>query len=943
MPVRQRNFGFESDEPNEPTKVTSATLTGPVTNVCEPTSAPAEPVSLADKTVYVVDAHSLIYQVFHAIPEMTSPTGQPVAAIYGFVRDILDILEKKKPDYLFCAFDAPGGETFRHEIFQSYKHSRQEMPVDLRPQIGNIQRMLAAMGVPTLVCPNYEADDILATIAHQTESMGGKCVVVTGDKDCRQLITERTNVYNIRKDEMFDTAALQTEWGISPQQVVDFQSLVGDSVDDIPGVPLIGPKIAGELLRQYGNLENLFEHIKDVAGTKRRENLQNYREQALMSRQLVRLDRNSPIQIDWESGRVGGINRAEVLALCSEFGFRRLSERITGMSVAEAPSAWQSQYQTVESAPQLEELVRTMQSQSRIAIAIESSSTSPRWAELIGIAFAWQEGSAYYVPVRALAGDLHIPPADVVATLKPLLENPAVEKIGHNVKHLLIVLRSLGIHAQAVNFDTMVADYLLEPGERIHNVEDLAKRYLNFKTIKLDELAGSGKQRKLLSEIPVQAVSPYVGQSADIPWRLEKTLHAQLDEQDLVPLYRELEMPLIEVLAEMEFNGIRVDTARLRELGQRYGERISSLEAEIYELSSGPFNIESPKQLSKLLFEQLQLPVLKRTKTGPSTDVEVLTDLAKIHPLPAKVIEYRQFAKLKSTYVDALPELVHPQTGRVHTSFKQDVAATGRLSSTDPNLQNIPIRTVEGREIRSAFLAGEQDWQLLAADYSQIELRVLAHFSGDEALRSAFQEDRDIHTQVAAEVYGVSLDEVTREMRRSAKAVNFGVIYGQTPFGLAKALDIEKDVAARFIEKYFCRYSGVAEFMKKTLYECRRQGFVSTIFGRRRPVQGVRDPAIHGNSYQRTLPERIAINTVIQGSAADIIKRAMIQVHHRLQQEKLPARLLLQIHDELVLEFAPGAEDAVRRLVVDEMSSAAKLSVPLKVDVKIGATWAECE
>lgn len=893
--------------------------------------------------MYVIDAHSLIYQVFHAIPEMSSPTGQPVAAIYGFVRDVLDIIEKKQPDFLFCAFDAPGEHTFRHELFEPYKATRQEMPIDLRPQIGEIQRMLAALGIPTLVCPNYEADDILATLARQTESLGGTCVVVTGDKDCRQLITDQTYVYNIRKQEMFDAAALEAEWGIKPSQVIDFQTLVGDSVDNIPGVPLIGPKIAGELLRQYGTLENLFEHLDELAGNKRRENLRNFREQALVSRQLVCLSSNVPIEVDWHAGRVGGINREAALELCREFGFRRLAERISGMSVADAPAAWQADYQTVTSMPQLRELVSLMQAQPRVAFDTETTSTSPRWAELVGISFAWEEGRAYYVPVRAPQGEPQLDKSEVLVVLRPLLENPAVEKIGQNIKYDLIVFRNAGIHLRGIAFDTMVADYLLEPGERIHNLDDLAKRYLNHTTVHIDELIGSGKNQKRMDEVPVTLITHYASQDADVPLRLVRTLERRLAEDGLADLYRDLEMPLVDVLAEMEFNGIQVDVKLLGDLSRRYGERMKTLEAEIYELAEGPFNIDSPKQLSKLLFEQLKLPVLKRTKTGPSTDADVLNDLAKIHALPAKVLEYRQNAKLKCTYVDALPALVHPVTGRVHTSFKQDVAATGRLSSTEPNLQNIPIRTEQGREIRSAFLPGEPGWLLFAADYSQIELRVLAHYSSDEALQRAFQEDRDIHTQVASEVYGVALDQVTRDMRRSAKAVNFGVIYGQSPFGLAQALDIDKEQAARFIDTYFARYAGVAAFIKQTLQDCRRLGYVSTILGRRRAVQGVRDPGLFGDSYQRIMPERIAINTVIQGSAADLIKRAMINVHRRLQQEQRHARLLLQIHDELVLEVAPEEQEVVRQLVVDEMTAAANLAVPLKVDVKFGVNWAECE
>ena len=899
-------------------------------------------VDLSGQTVYVIDAYSLIYQVFHAMPEMTSPTGQPVGAIHGFIRDVLDIMEKKQPDYLFCAFDPPG-DTFRSELYDQYKANRVEMPADLRPQICEIERLLKALGVPTLLCLNYEADDVLATLAQLTESLGGNCVIVTGDKDCRQLITEQVKVYNIRKDEIFDAAALEQEWGVRPDQVVDFQSLVGDSIDNIPGVPLIGPKIAGELLRKYGTLEVLFEHVDEVAGTKRRENLKNFREQALLSRQLVRLAGDVPIEIDWNSGRLGGMDLDAALELCRGYGFRRLAERISRMGIANAPAIWEADYQTVTTLDQLRNVVAEMKAAGQFSFDTETTSMSPRWAELVGMSFAWQPGRAIYVPLRAPAGEPQLPAAEALEIVKPLLEDASVEKIGQNIKYDIIALRNLGIDIRGVAFDTMVADYLLDPGERIHNLDDLAKRYLNHKTIQIDELIGTGKNQKRMDQVPVPLITQYAAEDADVPLRLTRILKRRLADEQLDSLFRELEMPLIDVLAEMEFNGIRIDVPRLAEMSRKFGDRLAQLQVEIFQLAGGEFNIESPRQLAKVLFEQLNLPVLKKTKTGPSTDADVLCDLAKQHALPAKIIEYRQNAKLKSTYVDALPQLVHPTTGRVHTSFKQDVAATGRLSSTDPNLQNIPIRTEEGREIRSAFLPGDPAWSLYAADYSQIELRVLAHYSSDVAMQRAFQEDVDIHTQVAAEVYNVSLDQVTREMRRSAKAVNFGVIYGQTPFGLAKALDIDKEQAAQFINTYFARYSGVAAFMQQTLIDCRKNGYVETILGRRRTVHGVRDMKQVRDPYQRTLPERIAINTVIQGSAADLIKRAMLNIYQRLRRENLRSRMLLQIHDELVFEVPAEERDQLTALVTDEMSSAAKLAVPLKVDSKFGANWAECE
>lgn len=895
----------------------------------------------AEQTVYVVDAYSLIFQVFHALQEMSSPTGQPVAAIHGFIRDVVDLLERRQPDYLFCAFDLPG-KTFRDEKYAAYKANRAEMPDELRVQIPQIRRLLQAMRVPILECPGFEADDVLATVAEQAEQRGLRCYLVTSDKDCRQLITERTKILNIRRDEIYSEKELLAEWGLRPDQVVDFQALVGDATDNVPGVESIGPKTARELLTQYQTLEGVFQHVTELP-SKRGEKLLAGRESALLSRDLVRLVKDVPVPIDWLHGQVQRPDRQEVLELCQEFGFRRLAERLERLAGADVGTRPAVDYRTVGTLEELQQLAQALAGQKRISLDTETTSTNPRLAELVGYSFSWQDGLGYYVPVRAPAGDPQLSPEVVRAALQPILEDPGIEKVGQNLKYDMVVLRSVGIRVQGVACDTMVADYLIDPGERNHNLDDLAKRFLDHTTIKIRELIGSGKSQRRMDEVPVALVTPYAAEDADMAWRLAGVLERRLAEEGLTKLFRDLEMPLVEVLAELEFNGITVDRQRLTELGRGFGERLESLEREIYDLAGGVFNIDSRRQLSKILFEQLGLPITKKTKTGPSTDAEVLEDLAALHALPAKILEYRQFAKLRSTYVEGLLELIHPVTGRVHTSFKQDVAATGRLSSTEPNLQNIPIRTETGRAIRSAFLPGEPGWKLLTADYSQIELRVLAHFCGDAALQKAFAEDQDIHALVAAEVHGVPLAEVTREQRRSAKAVNFGVIYGQSPFGLAKALGIDQEQAAQFITAYFARYSGVEQFMTRTLVECRRTGYVSSILGRHRAVQGVRDPSSLGDSRQRNLPERIAINTVIQGSAADLIKKAMVNVHERMRQAKLRARMLLQIHDELVFEVPADELSQLADLVEHEMATVERLNVPLKVDVKVGSNWAECE
>jgi DNA polymerase-1 len=938
--MRQGMFpGMDSAEPQAPAPASSQPeIVEPI--LVPPLSAERLPVpaSFAGLTVWVVDANSLIFQVFHALPEMTSPRGEPVSAVYGFTRDMLFLLEQKRPDFLLVAFDGPE-RTFRHELYENYKGTRSEMPVDLIPQFEPIRRLLAGMHVPVLECVSYEADDILATIAHEVNEREGECYIVTGDKDARQLITERVKVYNIRKDQLYDAAALKEDWGVRPEQVVDFQALVGDSVDNVPGVPLIGPKIASEYLQKFDTLDNLLEHAAELPKGKRRDNLINMREQALLSRELVRLDRHTPVEFDWAAARVGGVDSAALATLFNELGFHSFAAKFAALPELKPKSEWAADYQAIDTPERLTWLIAQMTEQPAISFDTETTSIHPRFAEIVGYSFAWNEGEAYYVPVKAPPGERHLDPQATLAALRPVLENPTIAKLGQNLKYDMIVLRSAGVNVAGAQFDSMIASYLLDAGERNHNLDELALRYLNHTTIKIEELIGSGRNQKRMDEVPLSAITPYAAEDADVALRLRGPLAERLREANLVKLFDELEVPLVEVLVELEYNGIKIDSELLAGLSREYGAALAKVEREIYELAGREFNIGSPKQLGEILFEEHKLPMLKRTKTGGSTDADVLEELARLHPLPAKIMEYRQYAKLKSTYVDALPQLVHPQTGRVHASFNQVVAATGRLSSHDPNLQNIPVRNQRGREIRAAFLPGHEGWKLLAADYSQIELRVLAHFSGDATLCESFHNDEDIHSRVASQVYGVPLDAVTSEMRRGAKAVNFGVIYGQSPFGLAKALDIDKAEAAEFIDAYFSRYPGVDRFLTQILEECPKTGYVSTILGRRRAIRGIR----HITSRQRNLPERTAINTVIQGSAADLIKLAMINVHRRLRSEQWRARMLLQIHDELVFEVPPDELESLGQLVVEEMSGVMQLAVPLKVDLKSGDNWAQCQ
>ena len=930
-----------------PTAVSAKTLTVPPSvEVTFSLDSPEMPDDLSGQTVVLIDSHSLIYQIFHAIAPMSSPSGVPVAAVFGFMRDVADLRDRWQAAFVWCAFDL-SEITFRNELYPEYKAHRDPMPDELRGQIPLIRDTLQLLGVGIADAVGFEADDVIATMAKQIEEAGGRAIVVTSDKDCRQLITDRVLMYNIRKQEVFDAAKLQEVWGIRPDQVVDFQAMVGDAVDNVPGIPLIGPKIAQQLLSQFDNLERILDNPDAVGGKKRAENIRDSREKALLSRVLCKLRTDVPLELDWRDANFSRRDPAGLQSQFADFGFRRLSERLVGgipSAVVEAQQ-WSQEYTTVNTEEKLKWLADQLRNAKLISLDTETTSTNPRWAEPVGFSFCWEIGHAAYVPLRAPEGFATLSIESVREALGPILADPSIPKIGQNIKYDLIVLRQSGIEVKGVAFDTMVADYLIDPGQRDHSLDDLARRHLQHKTTKITELIGSGRDQLTMDQVPIDAITAYACQDVDIPFRMHAMLLEQLEAIGLKKLFDTMEVPLVGVLADIEYNGIRVDVERLAALRGDFAARIAALHADIIAMAGESFNLDSPKQLQVILYERLKLPVVKKTQTGVSTDAEVLQQLALYHPLPAKLLEYRQLTKLVSTYIDALPQLVCPKTGRVHTSFRQDVAATGRLSSTDPNLQNIPVRTEEGRNIRSAFRAGDDGWLLLAADYSQIELRVLAHFCGDDALRDAFLNDRDIHTQVASEVYGVPLAEVTSAHRRSAKAINFGIIYGQSPFGLAKSLQISKSDAADFIQAYFARFPGVRKFIEETIMTCRAQGYVSTVFDRRRRIKGVRDFASLNDSRKQVMiePERIAVNTVIQGSAADLIKIAMLRVHGRLAGSNLNARMLLQIHDELVFEVQESDREALSKLVREEMSSVAQLSVPLKVDVKAGLNWAECE
>jgi DNA polymerase I len=956
------------------------------------------------ETLFIVDVYSLVFQVFHAIPEMTGPSGQPTNAVFGFTRDLQTIRALPGATHLICALDV-AGPAARNEMFAEYKANRSEIPVDLTPQIPRILEVMEGFGIPALGYSGWEADDVIATVVRLASERGVQTRIVTSDKDVRQLLSPLVQIFNVRKNTFYDAASLQLDWGVRPDQVVDFQSLVGDAVDNVPGIPLVGPKKASALLQQFGTLEEVLKNADKAPGAKLKENLKTFADQARTSRKLVELNAQLPIEVDWNAARIRPPDRARLRTLFTELGFRRFAdemrsdtpERVTqpslllepneseaattsepavlGESDAETepfvlgepsgsaggeplptaaparatpvavpeevdPSRYRG-FTVIDTEAAFESFIRELAKQRTFAVDLETTDVDPLVAQIVGWAFSWQEGLGYYLPVRAPAGQPTLDSQRVVEALRPHLENPATVIVNQNIKYEMLVLRRFGIELGEIGLDPMVGDYLLDAGARAHGLDALSEKFLGHHTIPIRDLIGTASKQISMAQVDVPKIAEYAAEDAQVAFALAGIVEEQLKAEKLWDLYWDLERPLIRVLADMQWAGIRVDTDELARQSADVTQRLSALVEEIYQEAGSGFNIDSPLQLRKVLFEQLKLPVLKRTKTGPSTDQDVLERLALQHSLPAKIIEQRQLSKLKGTYLDALPKVVNPRTGRIHCSFNQVVAATGRLSASDPNLQNIPIRTEEGRRVRRAFLASPQGWKLLCADYSQIELRVLAHFSRDRALQEAFRQGADIHSAVAQEVFGVAEADVTANMRRIAKAVNFGVIYGQSPFGLAAALGIGADEAAQFIDSYFTKYAGVTRYLQTILRECHQSGYARTILGRRRPISGIRPAAI--TRSQRNLAERTAINAVIQGSAADLIKRAMLNLSARLREIRFPAKLLLQIHDELVFDVPDQHVRELADIVRHEMVHAMELEVPLVVDLSAGDNWLDVE
>jgi DNA polymerase I len=903
---------------------------------------------MAEK-LYLIDGMAFAFRAFYAIRSaMSDDEGRPTNAIYGFTRVLLKLLREENPSHIAVVFDAPG-KNFRHEMYPEYKANRSETPEELKEQFPRMHEVVRALDVALVVAPGVEADDAMATLARHGEARGMEVVLVTGDKDLQQLVSEKVRVFDPSKakdKQWIDMEAVQERFGVPPWHVIDALALIGDASDNVPGVRGIGDKTAKKLLEKYASLEGLYEHIDELKG-KQKEKLAEDKEQAFFSRELVRVKEDVELECAVDDCKRQDFDRDKVAEAFEALAFHSLLEELLPGSGAAATPA---EAVLVTEETQLAAVIEEMRGAGCFGVDTETTSVDPMRASLVGISFCCSAERAYYLPLahteeaRALQreGELfsegsipQIPMNTALEMLRPLLADEKIGKVGHNIKYDSIVLERAGAPLRGIVMDTMVSSYLTDPSRLRHNLEEVSLQYLRRKPIPIAELIGSGSKTITFDHVPLERACGYAAEDAELTWRLREVFTPLMRERQLETLFQGIELPLIGVLARMEQQGVAINQELFEEIRVEIERRLAALEKTIFELAGEAFKINSPKQLQGILFDKLGLKPLRKTKTGYSTDVDVLEELAQEHALPGKVLEFRGLEKLRGTYVEALPKLVHPETGRIHSSFNQAVAATGRLSSSDPNLQNIPVRTELGKRIRQGFVPGSPDQRLISADYSQIELRILAHLSGDTALREAFSKDADVHRETAARVFDLSAEEVTADMRRQAKAVNFGVIYGISAFGLAKNLRIPQQEAARFIEDYFSQYPQVREWLDGCLEQAKKDGYVCTLLNRRRYM-----PELKSSDHQtRRYAERAAINMPVQGSAADIIKRAMIQLDEALQGRK--AAMLLQVHDELVLEAAASEAEDVAALTRQIMENACALDVPLKVDVGIGQHWAE--
>jgi len=890
----------------------------------------------SEKKLFLIDGNSLLYRSYYAIQRLSTSQGFPTNAIYGFINTLRKIVEQEKPHYLGIVFDT-GKPTLRHQMFKAYKAHRKPMPEDLIPQVPVLKKVIRAMNIPLFQHENYEADDVLGSLAQKAGEKRIPTVIVSTDKDFLQLVDEGTAVFNPAKEVYLDEAKVKEIFGVAPSQVVDVLSLWGDPSDNVPGVPGIGEKTSKQLINQFGSVENLLHRLSEVKNPRLREKIDQNREQLELSRQLVTIEKNLDVQFNLDDFTLSPPNTEELAALFQELEFTSLLA-----DLVKKPGEAEKDYRAILDEPALRSLVGRIRQAGFVSLDTETDSVSPTRAHLVGMSFALKAGEAFYLPLgHDYAGaPAQIPKSTAYDILKDALADPGIRKIGQNIKYDYIVLKREGLELRGIDQDTMVLSYLLEPNWGKHNLEKLALAYLQTQATPYKEIAGKGKNAVTMNAVPLEKVVPYACQDADFALALSERLWPRIAEQKLDRLYRELEQPLIELLAEMEIWGVKVERRALEELSAELGSELRTLEKKIFALSGGEFNLNSPQQLADVLFHKIQLQPSRKTKITKrySTSLDILQDLAPLHPLAQYALEFRQMAKLKSTYSDALPLLINPETGRLHTSYNQTVTSTGRLSSSDPNLQNIPMRGEMGQRFRRAFVP-EAGHLLLAADYSQIELRVLAHLSQDPALIDTFVADRDIHEETARRVFGEGLPQLKDELRRKAKIINFSIIYGTSAFSLAKELGTTQRDAQDFIDRYFAQHPKVGEFLEAVVKRAEERGFTETLYGRVRQVPELKQK----DRMTQQAGRRIALNAPIQGSAADLMKKAMIDIWREFRDRRLHTKIILQVHDELVFEVPAEETRLVEGLVRDKMEHVYPLSIPLKTHLGWGKSWAEAK
>ena len=894
---------------------------------------------LKKKRLFLIDGSALAYRAYFAFIRnpLINSKGENTSAVFGFTNSVLKILRDEKPDYMAVVFDTKA-PTFRHEIFKDYKSTRAKMPPEMSEQLPRIRQVSEGMNLPILEVDGFEADDLIGTLAKRAKKEGLEVILVTGDKDFLQLVDEDVRVLNPRRGgeepELLDTRGVEEKLGVPPEKVTELLALMGDTSDNVPGIPGVGEKTALELIKEFGSLEKVLKNADKVKKKNVRKGLQEHADLARLSKRLVTIDTNVPFELDLSSLGKKDFDLPRLKELFKELEFTKFLEEVSGLDKEE-----KVEYQIIKSENELKRLASGLQQTGEFALDTETTDLNPINAELVGISFCQEEKEAYYVPVGHSDRKRNLDLALVMRSLKKILEDQQTRKIGHNLKYDLEVLKRYDVELKGIHFDTMVASYLLNPSFRQHSLNYLTLEYLDHRMIPITDLIGSGKKQKSFAQVSVKEAATYSCEDVDFTLRLKELFSPKLSLLSLEKLFFEVELPLIDVLADMEMVGVPIDVPHLGRLSKQMEEQLGELTSRIYDLAGKKFNINSPQQLSQVLFEHLKLPSIRKTakKTGLSTDIGVLEILAKEHPLPGILLEYRQLSKLKSTYIDALPRLINERTKRIHTSFNQTVTATGRLSSSDPNLQNIPIRTDLGKQIRKAFVPRDKNYLILSADYSQVELRILAHFSQDHTLLNSFKKGEDIHNRTASEVFGVRIDRVTPEQRAVAKTTNFAVIYGVSAYGLSQQTDMTVQESAMFIDVYFKRYPKVKEYIDQMIELAREQGFVTTLLGRRRYIPEISS----SNRQKREFAERTAINTPIQGSAADLIKVVMIDIHRALK--KYTSRMTLQVHDELVFDVHKDELDEVREMVKDKMENTVDLEVPVKVDIGVGENWLEAK